>query len=1075
MRLSVTGGVVVTLVMCAAASAAAASAAAAPAFAVTTPVATAIGSRTTIDDFEDISAWSAHPADGVKLKLSSDAGAHGKALRLDFDFGGGGGYAVAHRAVSFDVPQNYKFRFTVKGTCTPNDLEFKLIDASGDDVWWYNRRRLAFPAHWDTLATKQRQISFAWGPNPGELRHVAAIEFAVTAGTGGKGTVWLDDLSIETLRPAGGTPPEPRASASSSAPAHRPALAADGAVATWWRSAPGDPRPALTLDLGEGREFGGLVIDWGPNLSASNYGVEGSTDARRWTELRTVRNGNGGRDWLWLPESEARFLSVRTLEAPAARGIGIAELALQPLEFGATLENFYAAIAKHAPRGSYPRGLSGEQSYWAVVGLMGDRDEGLLGEDGAFETGKAQFSIEPFLRVGGRLRTWADVTSRQSLEDGDLPIPIVTWRVDSLELETTAFGLNEGSHIDGEAAFALSYRVRNLSDVPVRATLNLAMRPFQVNPPTQFLNTPGGVATIMSLERNGSMVRVNGNRVLTSLTPPTAFGAATFDQGDIVEFMRENRLPKSQRVDDPFGHASGALAYDLELPAHGDRTILLRIAAIRPMGGSRATRDSSLRSVEPVLGDASYWHTALHLPHIELPPAGAEVLRTLNAQIGWIQVNRDGPAIQPGSRSYERSWIRDGALTSSALLRTGDPKTVREFVEWFAAHQYPNGKVPCCVDARGADPVPEHDSSGELIFAIADYVRYTGDRAFAVKMWPVVARAATYLDSLRHERLTREWSTPANREFHGLLPPSISHEGYSAKPMHSYWDDLFALRGFKDAAWLAQYTGREPERRRWSNVRDEFQRDLRASIGAAMAKHHIDYIPGCADLGDFDATSTTIALDPVDAAAALPPGALQRTFEKYWEFFETRRKTDTWDAFTPYEVRTIGAFVELGWRDRANAALDWFMKYRRPAGWAQWAEVVDHDPRHPRFIGDMPHTWVGSDFVRSVLTMFAYEREADSALVIGAGVPLEWVNTSPGVTVRDLPTPHGLLSYSMHASGDSVVVRIGKGVRVPRGGIVVKAPSAKAFRRAVLGVVTVPVGSQGAVTVRRVPAVLILK
>jgi len=29
-------------------------------------------------------------------------------------------------------------------------------------------------------------------------------------------------------------------------------------------------------------------------------------------------------------------------------------------------------------------------------------------------------------------------------------------------------------------------------------------------------------------------------------------------------------------------------------------------------------------------------------------------------------------------------------------------------------------------------------------------------------------------------------------------------EGYSAKPMHSYWDDFFALRGFKDAAFIAK-------------------------------------------------------------------------------------------------------------------------------------------------------------------------------------------------------------------------------------------------------------------------------
>ena len=54
-------------------------------------------------------------------------------------------------------------------------------------------------------------------------------------------------------------------------------------------------------------------------------------------------------------------------------------------------------IAKDAPRGSYPRSFSGEQEYWTVVGVDGDREEGLLGEDGALEVGQGAFSIEPFL------------------------------------------------------------------------------------------------------------------------------------------------------------------------------------------------------------------------------------------------------------------------------------------------------------------------------------------------------------------------------------------------------------------------------------------------------------------------------------------------------------------------------------------------------------------------------------------------------------------------------------------------------------------------------------------------------
>jgi len=81
-----------------------------------------------------------------------------------------------------------------------------------------------------------------------------------------------------------------------------------------------------------------------------------------------------------------------------------------------------------------------------------------------------------------------------------------------------------------------------------------------------------------------------------------------------------------------------------------------------------------------------------------------------------ILISRDGAALRPGTRSYARSWIRDGAMMSAALLRLGHEDAAREYLAWYAPYQFKNGKVPCCVDARGSDPVPENDSHGELIY-----------------------------------------------------------------------------------------------------------------------------------------------------------------------------------------------------------------------------------------------------------------------------------------------------------------------------------------------------------------------
>jgi hypothetical protein len=1024
-----------------------------------------------VDDFEDAAAWSAHPADGVELELGADAGAVGRALRLDVRFVTGGGYAVARRDVDLDLPENYALSFRVRGDVPPNHLELKLIDDTGENVWWHVWRDVDFPAEWKTFRVKKRQIRFAWGPlGGGDIRHVAAIEWAVTAGSGGEGSVWIDELTLTLtpLPPPGAPLPPPVASASSFALGRAPETVLDDDPESFWQAAEDDAAPWIALDFGGEREYGGLIVDWMPGRGAADYVVETSGGDGTWRQAWTVTGGKGGRDHLYLPESESRQVRIRILGAGGRAAPAIAAVRAQPLEWAATRETFFRAIADDAPRGSHPRGIRGEESFWTVVGADADPDDGLLGQDGALELRAGGCTLEPFLLMGKRLVTWADATAEPSLEDGYLPIPSVRWDTEP-ELTVTAFAAGP----PGRSSLVGRYRVRNRGPQAVDVTLVLAVRPFQVNPPSQALNLAGGTSRIDRLVFRDGALQVNDGPPLLCAARPAGFGAVTFAGGDVVsDFLRRGVLPPAAEVRDSFGAASGALSWPLRLEPGGEREVFVIAPfgwdSVKPAAGEDAAAWARARWEETVQG----WRSRLQAPDIRLPESAAPALLSMRAQLGYILVNRAGPAIQPGARSYARSWIRDGALTSSALLRAGYPDAAREFLEWYAPHQFESGKVPCVVDRRGADPVPEHDSSGELIFLTAEYLRYTGDRELPRKLWPRVAAAAAYLDSLRQERRTAEWRTPENAPFFGILPPSISHEGYSAKPMHSYWDDFFAWRGFRDAAWLAGELEMPEEAARIGAIRDEFGGDFAASIVAAMAHHGVDYVPGCADLGDFDATSTTIALSPVQAEALLPAGAAERTFGRYWEFFRERRDGAPWDAFTPYEIRNVGAMVRLGQRERAWEAAEWFLGQQRPPGWRQWPEVVFREPEPVRFLGDLPHTWVGSDYVRSFLDLLAYVREADQALVIGAGVPAQWMEP-PGVEVRGLVTPHGPLTFSMLRGEYGVTVRVGGDVRVPPGGIVVRRPLESAAGGVTVDGRPAEPDAEGAIVVRRVPAVVV--
>ena len=535
----------------------------------------------------------------------------------------------------------------------------------------------------------------------------------------------------------------------------------------------------------------------------------------------------------------------------------------------------------------------------------------------------------------------------------------------------------------------------------------------------------------MSIDSQGGVADERW-RVRLQQPADSAF-ASTFDAGEAV--ARLAAPPVARRAEDGAGLASGAWLYRLRLAPGESR----EISFVAPLDGDLS---ADLTALDPVAAQAEVaagWHRRLDAVGFNVPASGQRTVQSLRTALANMLISRSGPRLQPGTRSYARAWIRDGAMIGEALLRMGRADVASDFVRWYASFQFEDGKVPCCVDDRGADPVPENDSHGELLFAIAEAYRYTGDRALLETTWPNVVKAVGYMDQLRASE-----RTDANRAldpaFYGMMPASISHEGYSAKAMHSYWDDFWALRGYKDAVQIARWLGHDREAAAFSGSRDQFAADLKASLAHATSSKRLDFIPGSAELGDFDPTSTTIALAPADAHDLLPGDLLQHSFDRYWRESQSRADgTRAWKDYTPYELRTIGSFVRLGQPERAKAMLDFFLAGQQPAGWNQWAEVVSSTPRKPFFVGDLPHAWVASDYVRSVLDMFAYVRERDDAIVIGAGIPLDWLD-GDGVAVSNLRVPGGSLAYRLRRADGKITLDLPADARRPPAALVLQLP-----------------------------------
>lgn len=989
----------------------------------------------TLDDFTDLSGWHAITSGQARLAISRDAGRRTAAMRLDFDFQGGGGFVVARKPCALALPESYVFAFGIRGEGPRNILEFKLADASNQNVWRYREESFELPREWQELRLASRQIGFAWGPlGGGPAREVAALELVIAAGPGGRGTVWIDDLRlIDTSYRL-----TPVVTATSALPGREPQQLCAGAATSGWRSADGDAPQRLTLDFQCEREYGGLSIQWDPQRRPARLTVQLSSDGVGWQTCFSADQGVGPETHVYLPAASSRYVQLDLEPTRGGEGVGIRAIEVQPHAFSASRDDFFGAIAQRARPGLHPKYLLGRQTYWTPVGTGEDVTQALFDEQGMVEVDKGSWSLEPYLYADGQLVTWADVELSQGLEQGYLPIPHADWRAGELRLRITACALG----VSGDSALLIRYQVANDADRARAVSLFAAIRPFQVTPTWQHWEAFGGAAAISALEWDGSWVCVNATKRIIPLTAAGGFGAATFAQGAVSEFLVAGELPAATRLEDPFGHASGALRFALELPARAVREVALLI----PFGdcpADRAARWSRGASGPELFARArSEWQARLNAFDIQLPPAAAEVVATLRTAAAHILINRDGPALHPGPRRYSRAWIRDGALMGAALARLGQTAAGGDFIRWYADFQTADGNLPDCADRDGQEWLPEFDAWGEFIFAVMDHYRFSGDAAFLAELWPAVLRCVDYLEALRNQRLTPDYAAPERLACRGLLPESMSHEGYMAHPVHAYWDDFWALRGLKDATAMAERLGEPVQSARLAALRDDFRQTLQASLARVIGERGLDFVPGSVELADFDPAATAIAVTIADELQTLPRPAIEQTFAKYLSVLRARiAGTTDWSNYTAYEIRILGALVRLGWRREAHELLDFILADRRIRPWNQWPEISWRDPRGPSFIGDMPHTWIGAEYILAVHSLFAYPRAADLSLVIAAGVAEHWLADGAEVAVRDLPTEYGRIGYRLRReTPDSCRITLTGEVTLPAGGCVLMPP-----------------------------------
>ncbi|MDD2236588.1 MAG: hypothetical protein PHG65_05225, partial [Kiritimatiellae bacterium] len=737
---------------------------------------------------------------------------------------------------------------------------------------------------------------------------------------------------------------------------------------------------------------------------------------------------------MWGPDTNVDLKELKTIEFGVSGADYAGTILLSGMEIIPLPPDTPGRKTNTPDRGYTPRWLLDQQAYWTLVGIKHDDQEALICEDGSIEPLKRGPSVLPVVSLHDALITRNNVTIRQELLDDCLPLPSVIWEHELFSLRIDLFAQGE----PGNASAYAQYTLTNKSNQPIDGKLFLLVEPYQIYPPWQ---GGGGFSPIRCMTFSNGTLAVNGTNLLISTPPPDTF-CFNNENGDIGGIVRaaansnSNAMPEFK---EPEGFAAGALIFHFALKPDASTntyiTFPLHQAATPEVlnPDSPATTYARLRSQM-----ADQWSREIRRVGLSVPEPG--LAEAFFAGIAYNLITQNGPALQPGSRSYNKSWMRDGAIAAVALLEAGHTQAARDFIEWYAPYQLDSGEIPPIIDSKAEDPLweekekglVEYDSQGEFIWLVMQYYRFTKDRSFLQTIFPHVLKALHFLENLRAQRLTEEYRDELSEKnlYYGLLPESTSHEGYYMK--HSFWDDFWGIKGWEDGMEMAAILNRDDLLDWMKRERDDFKTCVLASIQHLGEARHIDYMPGCVELADLDPTSTAAAIIYCDLLHDLPPDKLNATYDRLFDDISNRLKPGATYRFTPYEMRNIGALLRMGRKNEALTLLRFQLKHMRPAAWRHFAEVAHSDERYPCYIGDMPHTWVCAEYMHGIRNLFLYEE--NEKLILGAGIDPAWLTENQTVAFEDFPTWYGTLSGKWQKSSNGVLhIEFNGDARPPKG------------------------------------------
>lgn len=635
---------------------------------------------------------------------------------------------------------------------------------------------------------------------------------------------------------------------------------------------------------------------------------------------------------------------------------------------------------------------------WTQVGALDSENEAIVDPRGLIVPYQSGWSLDFWFYLDGKLYAPSMMENvTQSLED-DLPVVITKFSVDNMVVTARVFV----EKIDGVEMVFAKYRVKNRTAQSQTASLYISVRPYNVD----------GMSTIKHLNYdNNNLFSINGLPSVKFYDYPDNVFCSDYHQGDVSLFLDSDKCVAREKYCS-VGLATGAVEYKINLSTGEYREVEVRLPVPKKYNWKKVFNNSA--DYDTVFSNfEKQWRKRLK-SSFTLSIPDKKLKEAFDTNKTYMQLFYDVDSIKPGPHNYHHFWFRDAAYLINALDKIGFSKEADNVLKTFPSRQKRNGFF--------FSQLGEWDSNGQAIWTLIEHYRLTNDIKFLQNVYPSIKKGANWLVVKIKE--TNKKKVPKNKR--GLLPPGLSAEHFGGNDVF-YWDDFWALAGFRDAAYAAEIMGEPNVAKKYSEYYEQLLKSVNESLklvenrlGKPLMPIAPDRRMDSAAVGCLASLYPTRIFSPYDERVQETVKYMEEHLFNGNGFFHDVNHS----GFGTYLTSHFAECHTYARSQRAIEILDWLVDVSSST--YTWPESIN-PVTLGGCIGDGHHGWAAADFLVTVRNMMFFEEENN--LVILPSAPKRWFKEGYPIEVANAPSYFGVIAYKVTYASDQVIIKFNNDFR----------------------------------------------